>query len=122
MKAFKCDKCGKFYEKKPGLERCLDNMNGSDVLGDEWNYNLCPDCTNTILTWIKEPLKYIPKSKSELIGSLELLQRAIHSKHTTYYENETFILKYYEEGTEIFFIIYCDKLFQEIYDFINNKR
>lgn len=32
MKAFKCDKCGKFYEKKPGLERCLDDMNGSDVL------------------------------------------------------------------------------------------
>lgn len=72
-KAKKCDRCGKFYEKKVVMKSkgsALGNTIGGiktvakDGITDE-HFDLCDDCINSLGGWMKEPnsdSRWIPVS------------------------------------------------------------
>lgn len=62
MKAYKCDRCGRFYNEPVGQNFIVTKQ------GDVVNMlDLCPKCYNELSNWLdKKPLRYKPKKAENL--------------------------------------------------------
>lgn len=54
-KAYKCDKCGKFYLKTPDYNHSAHKFNGDRL-------DLCPECQKQLDIFLRKPDSYVEES------------------------------------------------------------